>query len=229
VGLGLLWARGGSDLDACIVFSLFTLAALAMPLVFINFMMPRRCLHSPHLLALNAASYCSAVAALRVVFVLGSGARLAAGAELAALAPKAEDLVPDIDARCRNIASFIEAHVGLRTEEAQWTQAGTDRDTSASGNALVVFLIQDAAAALAYLRLPRHDNSVVVTYLSLLGVRGAGGQSLGSTKCILLGGKNGVESSTPYDGLAPAVLDSLSSLVSSALLEAPPEAAPASV
>jgi hypothetical protein len=224
VGTGFLWARG-SDLDACIVFTCFTLAALALPLVFRDFMMTRRCLHSPHLLALNAASYCSAVAALRVVFVLGSEAGLEAGADLAALAPRAEDLVPGLAARFKNIAGFIEAHVGLATEQARWTRAGTDRD-AASGNALAVFLIEDAAAALAYLRLPRHENSVVVTYLSLLGVRGAEGQSLGSTKCILLGSKNGVAPSTPYDGLAPAVLDSLSSLVSSALLEAPPEAAP---
>ena len=223
-GVGFLWGRQ-FELSTRVLWSLFTLGSLLLPRIFLKFMITRRSTHSPQLLGLNAASFCSDIAAISIVFVLGSKGSVSA-------ARAGEDLVKDIFQRCRAIRGFIEEHVGLRTEEVgDWLelQEGLQRVRGAiARNRLLVFLVQDVPSAEAYLSLPTHSTSLVLTYEKLLGVRGVGGQTLGSSAlCILLGGKGGVQEAVPYKGIAPAVLDKLSSMVSAVLLQAPPAAAAA--
>lgn len=121
--------------------------------------------------------------------------------------------------------------MGLRTEEVgDWLELEEDTEKvrrATASNTLLVFLVQDVSTAQAYLSLPKHANSIVLTYANLLDVRGVGGQSLGSTLCILLGEQCGVKEGVPYKGIAPAVLDKLSSLVSTVLLQSPAAAAAA--
>ena len=214
-GASLCWTSG-FDFMPSVFASLMCVICLALMHIFLLFTIASRSMHSPLLLGLNAASFCSDTVSLQVIFV-GLGARDAG-------ASKAQP-GSDLAQRCERIRQFIEQHVGLRTLTLRNCQELATIYAATNSPVLYVVALQDAASARQFMQQPQalRSRTVVLTYNHLLGVTAAGGspevkETLGDAPCILLGSKKGVEEAVPYDGIAPAVLDRLGSLASAAML-----------
>lgn len=213
-GASLCWTSG-FDFMPSVFASLMCVICLALMHIFLLFTIASRSMHSPLLLGLNAASFCSDTVSLQVIFV-GLGERDAG-------ASKAQP-GSDLAQRCERIRQFIEQHVGLRTLTLRNCQELATIYAATNSPVLYVALLLDAASASQFMQQPLNMRSraVVLTYASLLGTSTSGstekGETLGDSPCILLGSKMGVEDAVPYDGIAPAVLDRLGSLAGAALL-----------
>ena len=133
-------------------------------------------------------------------------------------------------ARLRNIAGYLTSVVGLECEvkllpEDGGSAAGIYRDLLCDPTAqsvISIVLLENEADAVSFLQCADDATGelVLVASASLLyttAMVGGGVAKLGRFMLILTGSKGGISSKSPYDGLAPAVLDSVASKVGAAI------------
>ena len=131
-------------------------------------------------------------------------------------------------AQLRLIGHFLKNVVGVECVQEDMRLGVVDYGSllgSSNSRVINVFLIETAEDASSYLQyLTRSESepqqSIIITHKELLGCRAPEPfefATLGAFVCVLVGNKHGVIESSPYLGIASAVLDNIGCKVAAAL------------
>jgi len=131
-------------------------------------------------------------------------------------------------ARLRLISQFLNTVVGVECVE-EVLQPGIANFSAVLGsshshviNAFLIETSEDASSYLQYLTRSEAEpqHGIIITRKAFLGCRAPAPfefATLGDFVCVLVGDKNGVIESSPYLGIASAVLDNIGCKVAAAL------------